>query len=214
MRKIDKSIILSTAYKEWVEQLDKDHKKHPHSRGLYYYDVVMNLLYCQRGVCAYTEMFLCKAEFLDENKWVNGRYLDEKPKRFGHLDHFNPDLKKDEFYRWENLFVAFADVNVLKHEGKVEDIFKPDSPEYDPMKFLEYDMETHFFIPHTGIEDVGLRARIDQMINLLQINHPTVYTERESYVETAIQYREDKRPFKVYKFFTACRMAGIPVEDF
>ncbi len=72
MRKIDKSKILSTAYKKWVDKLNKDNIKHPHSREPYYYDVVMNLLHCQKGVCAYTEMFLCNSELLTKDNWVDG----------------------------------------------------------------------------------------------------------------------------------------------
>ncbi|HLP47201.1 MAG TPA: hypothetical protein VK469_14715 [Candidatus Kapabacteria bacterium] len=213
MRKIDKSKILSTAYKKWVDQLDKDNIKHPQSREPYYYDVVMNLLHCQKGVCAYTEMFLCNSGLLTEDKWIDGHYIIKKPERFGHLEHFNPDLKKDKFYQWDNLFVISADINVLKGEQKVDAVFKPDSPQYDPMKFLEYDIETHFFIPHTGIKDPALRERIDRMIDILQINHATVYTERESFLKCVFGHLEMNRPFKVYKFFTACRMAGVPVED-
>jgi hypothetical protein len=153
MRKIDKSKILSTKYKEWVEKLDKEQKKHPvpKTKDRYFYDVVMNLLHCQKGVCAYTERFLCKAELLTEDKWENGRYARKKPKRFGHLEHFNPNLKDEKGYEWDNLFVACSDVNVLKGEEDVDDILKPDSPDYDPMELLDYDIDTHFFVANTGI---------------------------------------------------------------
>ncbi len=214
MKKIDKSKILSSRYKEWVDKLDKENKKHPlpKSNDRHYYDVVMNLLHCQKGVCAYTESFLCKAELYSEDKWEDGKYKIKKPKRFGHLEHFNPALKKKKGYEWANLFVAFSDINVLKGENEVDDILKPDSPHYDPMALLEYDIETHFFIPHTEIKNEKLRKRIDHMLDLLQVNHDTIHTDRRKFLTSGLEYREMNRDFEVYKYFTACRMIGLPVE--
>jgi hypothetical protein len=57
MRKIDKTKILSVHYKKWLDQVSRDNVKHP-QRSTYYDDVVMNLLHCQKGACAYTEISL------------------------------------------------------------------------------------------------------------------------------------------------------------
>jgi len=158
MRRIDKSKgkILSTEYKKKVDKLDNAGEKHPGKSWEYYIDVVMNLLYCQEGVCAYTEMFLCRPELLKKEKWQNGRYnnnkisVDEngnlvqlesksrKVGKFGSLDHFNPDLKTYKYWDWDNLFVVHSDINTWKQDEPVDYILKPDSPGYNPHKLLAY----------------------------------------------------------------------------
>jgi len=112
MRRIDKTRILSTKYKEWVDRLDRENLDHP-KKETYKLDVVMNLFYCQGGVCAYTEMRLCPPNLLDEQKWVNGRYKGKKEEidKFGSLDHFDPRLKEKKFWKWENLFMVHTDIN-------------------------------------------------------------------------------------------------------
>ena len=50
MRKIDKSTVLSTKYKEWEEDLEVDkHPKYDSSKNKYYHDIKMSLLHCQNG---------------------------------------------------------------------------------------------------------------------------------------------------------------------
>jgi len=213
MRKIDKSKILSVDYKKWVDELDKKKLVHPKASRTTYIDIVMNLLHCQKGLCAYTEMRLCKPGHLTEDNWENGCYKGRNPKRFGELEHFNPDLKKAKYCEWSNLFVAASDINRRKGKQEVDDILKPDSPNYDPYELLEYDTETHFFVPNQGIENEEIRTRVDRMIDILQLNHDTVYTEREEYLTNARECLELKGKFNVSKFFTACKMAGISVED-
>ncbi len=215
MRKIDKSKILSTQYKEWVEKLDKERRDHPKpkSNDRFYFDVVMNLLHCQKGVCAYTESPLVEPEFLTEDKWEGGRYKEKKPKRFGHLEHFNPELKKKKGYEWDNLFVACSDINVLKGKKGIDDILKPDSAGYEPMELLAYDTMTHCFFPNPNIDDEKLKERIRYMLKLLQLNHPTICFKRGKFVKAGQAYRVLNRSYDVYQYFTACRMVGIPVED-
>ncbi|MCU0288257.1 MAG: hypothetical protein MUF15_17910 [Acidobacteria bacterium] len=67
MRRINKTCILSTGYKDWVDKMDRDNLEHP-EKSRYRLDVVMNLFYCQGGVCAYTELPLCPPNLLDEQK--------------------------------------------------------------------------------------------------------------------------------------------------
>ena len=81
MRKIDKTKILSVHYKKWVDKLSRDKVKHP-QRSSHYDDVVMNLLHCQKGVCAYTEMALCNPGLFDEDKWKKGRYTQKHQLHF------------------------------------------------------------------------------------------------------------------------------------
>lgn len=206
MRRIDKTKILSFKYKTWLDKKNSKEQKHPDKNEYYKNDVVMNLLYCQKGVCAYTEMFLCDPGLLCEDKWEKGRYKLEKPGRFGELDHFDPNLKKDKFWAWENLFVVCSTINRLKHDKKVDDILKPDLPGYDPIRLLEYEEDTHLFRPHSEIKDKHVTERIQKMIEVLHINHNTVYCEREKYISSMLVHREVNRPFDHFQFFTACQM--------
>lgn len=206
MRKIDKTGILSTQYKNWLDQLNRDKVKHPGQNRNYYIDVVMNLLYCQKGVCAYTEMIICNPELLTEDKWENGRYKYKKVDRLGSLEHFNPRLKEDKYWEWDNLFAISLDINVKKGDKEVDDILKPDTPQYDPFKFLEYNEQTHLFAPHRDIEDKALIERIKRMIRVLQINHNTVCYERKTFFHRIAWHGRVDRTIVIDRFFTAYQM--------
>ena len=143
MRHIDKTKILATKYKEWVNKLNNSGEKHPEN-SQYYIDVVMNLLYCQLGVCAYTEIELCDPCHIEIEKWQDGRYIalekmvdmngnitysDTKSKTvetFGTLEHFNPKLKGKKSWDWDNLFVIHSKINTAKGAREVDNILKPD----------------------------------------------------------------------------------------
>lgn len=215
MRKIhkDKSKILSTAYKKWVDKLDNDNKKHPKRSDTFYIDVMMNLLHCQKGVCAYTEMFLCESKLVTVDKWEKGKYTIENPGRFGEIDHFNPSMKKDKCWEWDNLFVVLGRINKLKGKKKVDERFKPDSPGYDPKKFLEYHVKTHRFRPRPDIKDSTLTKSIENMIKVLNINYGPICHERKSFLTKMFVYRKVNRPIKIDRFFTACRMTGLQTEE-
>lgn len=208
MRRIDKTKILSSKYKEWLDKLNRDKVKHPQSR-IYYTDVVMNLLHCQKGVCAYTETPLCLPELFDESNWEEGKYKISEPEPSGELEHFDPKLKEDRRWEWDNLFVVDAVINRKKRNKEVDDILKPDSAQYSPDKYLEYDVDTHCFIPNTGIEDETLRQRIKRMISVLHLNYASVRNEREIYLTMVFKLREVSRPIRINCFFTACRMANL-----
>lgn len=208
MRKIDKTEILSSRYKEWVDKLDRDNVNHPDESRTYYYDVVMNLLRCQKGVCAYTEMFLCNPDLLKEDKWKNGKYRLKNPECFGELDHFDPKLKKEKYWKWENLFVIASKINKRKGAEEVDDILKPDSPGYDPIELLEYNEMFHVFIPHMGIEDKAIRARIQQMIDVLHLNYDVVSRERRRFLKEAFKAVETGESIEIDRFFTAYQMAS------
>lgn len=207
MRKIDKTRILSTQYKKWLDRKNQDKtKKHPAKNRYYYNDVVMNLLHCQKGVCAYTEMLVCNPELLTEDKWENGRYKSQKVERLGSLEHFDPLLKEDKYWEWDNLLVISLDINVKKQDKEVDDILKPDTPQYDPFKLLEYNAQTHLFIPHRDIEDNSIRERIKKMIKVLHINHDTVcYKRKTFFYRLAWEDKVDMLPV-IDHFFTAYQM--------
>jgi hypothetical protein len=208
MRKIDKTRILSTEYKKWVDELNCKEEKHPSESKRFKKDVMMNLLHCQKGVCAYTEMFLCDFNLITEDNWENGRYRLRKPQRFGELEHFDPKLKKNKFWEWENLFVVHADINRLKGVQEVDDILKPDSPVYDPMVLLKYDIDFHVFYPHPSIKNKTIRERIRRMIKILQINYGPVRSKRRKFLKMVFELREFAQTVEVGCFFTAYQMAA------
>jgi len=212
MRKIDKTKILSVKYKEWVDKLSHDDKEHPR-HSAYYDDIVMNLLHCQKGVCAYTEMPLCNTGLLSKNNWKNGRYVHKSPEVIGELDHFNPQVKKNKYWEWQNLFVVLERVNRRKGAKEVDDILKPDSPGYDPDVLLEYNEKANVFIPHTEIKNKTIRKRIKDMIDVLQINYNFVRNERGKFLKKVFKKREMDQPVEIDCFFTAYQMTLAAKEE-
>jgi hypothetical protein len=206
MRKIDKTRILSRTYKGWVDKLNRDKVVHPQKNNTYYYDVFMNLLYCQKGVCAYTEMFLCSDHLLDENNWENGRYNSKKPGFLGELDHFDHQLKAGKYWEWDNLFVVLEKVNRRKGTKEVDKIFKPDTPGYDPMVFLEYNEKYDIFIPHKGIKDEIKKECIQRMIEVLQLNFDPIRRERRRFLKAVLKSQNMNDPIRIDRFFTAYQM--------
>jgi len=205
MRRIDKSKILSTKYNEWLDQLNRENITHPES-SIYKKDVIMNLLHCQEGLCAYTEMRLCYDRFLSEDNWKNGRYKRKSPGFDGDLEHFDHNSKRNKHWEWDNLFVSHHKANLLKSEQDVDDILKPDSPDYDPMALLEYEKDIHVFIPHTDIKDEDVRERVEKMIDVLQLNYDFFRDERESYLKEVFDKRDWEEPIKPSRFYTAFQM--------
>lgn len=206
MRRINKNTVLSTTYKEWVDKLNRDSVKHPQKNNTYYYDVAMNLLHCQKGVCAYTEMFLCDSRFWDESNWENGRYKYKKPEFLGELDHLDHRLKADKYWDWDNLFVVLEKVNRRKGTREVDEILKPDTPGYDPMVYLEYNEKYDVFVPHAGIKDDLTKKRIQHMLDALQINFDPVRRERRRFLKEVLKSQFMNEPIKIDRFFTAYQM--------
>ncbi len=211
MQKIDKNYdeILSTKYKTWVDNLEKQGKKHPESRT-YYDDVVMDLYRCQKGVCAYTEMFICPSSLYDKANWKDGKYeiSDEaefnRTDHLGDLEHFNPDLKSNQYWLWDNFFMIHSKINSLKSSKAVISYLKPDLADYGPEKYFEYDDVTHRFIPNTDIEDEIKRREIQRMIDeVLFLNHGVVRNERESFINEIKQKIKFGSTYKIDRFFTA-----------
>ncbi len=217
MQKIDKNYdeILSTKYKTWVDNLEKNKKKHPESRT-YYDDVVMDLYRCQKGVCAYTEMFICPENLYDKSNWKDGEYKipDEaafkRTDHLGELEHFNPDLKTNQYWLWDNFFMIHSKINSLKSNKPVVDYLKPDAPDYSPEKYFDYDENTHWFVPNPDIKDEVKRAEIQRMIDeVLFLNHGVVRNERKNFVNKLKQKIKFGNTPKIDRFFTAIKMCDI-----
>ncbi|QTA92528.1 hypothetical protein [Desulfonema magnum] len=213
MRKIDKSEILAAEYKSWTDRYDKTNQNHPkyYSSHKYHKDVLVSLLYCQKGLCAYTEILIARKErYAPDNFDENGRYIKREKEISGfaaQLDHFDSTLKSEKGWLWNNFFAVSDKINVQKTNKPVDEILKPDAPEYDPHKFLAYDKDRHVFYPNPDIEDDCLVERIGEMIDLLGLNYGTIKDHRISYLSPVLNrlfflgIREH-----VYQFVTAYQM--------
>ena len=184
MRKIDKTTILSKAYKNWEESLE-EHPPYKSSNSEFYYDVVMNLFHCQKGLCAYTEKILCKPKHFDSQFWQDDKYLYPKGKSLfnGQLEHYDSTKKKSHAWLWDNLFMVDSDTNRRKDTKQVDNILKPDRVDYDPFKLLEYDVKTHSFIANTELPE-ETQIKINHLLDeVLGVNHSTICFERRRVVE-------------------------------
>lgn len=194
MRKIDKSKILSTTYKTWEEALEKSETPHPKyshtkTREAYSLDIVMNLIHCQNGICAYTEMSLCNPKYYSTDNWEDGKYASKKPEKFGQLEHFDENLKskKDEAgkkdWLWDNFFMVHSDINtVVKRSNSVHPILKPDTKKYDPFYLMKYNLSTHYFLPNDENLSADEQASVQYMINTLGINFDIVVNKRKKHL--------------------------------
>lgn len=191
MRKIDKNCDLSTAYKQWEENLEQNNLPHPKynsSKGKYYWDIVMQLFRCQNGLCAYTEQALCNPELFSEENWQDGSYKVQPPSqdgRTGELEHFDETLKSKKAdiegrkdWLWDNFFVVDATINERKGKKAIDPILKPDEEDYNPFDLLEYNVETHHYLPKKNLEKTT-QERIRSMISVLGINQVNPKRKKE-----------------------------------
>ncbi|TAG52609.1 MAG: hypothetical protein EAZ27_12065 [Cytophagales bacterium] len=224
MRKIDKTIFFATAFAEYIKEYAKNIGYHPvydSSKNPYYNDVYYNLLFCQKGLCAYTEDLLENTIWKDiPNKWKNGKYIGETPKLDADLDHFNPLLRSNQGWDLDNLFVVKTYINrKIKLRKKVYHFFKPDNPNYSPEKYLEYNFLTHRFIPNSDLETIQ-QEKVDYMIETLGLNAFSTLESRRLYLSeikftmknSFITFEVYKNE-KLYKFFTAYEMSKFELEN-
>ncbi len=191
MRKLDKQQILSTEYKKWEDDLENNNKNHPKyssSNGKFYLDIVMNLFYIQKGLCAYTEQELCDEKFYKKENWVNGKYKIpddyEKVEFYGQLEHFDESLKSKngekgkKDWLWSNFFMAQSDTNTkIKGRKSVDKdsdgnyVLKPDELNYNKFDLLEYDYRRNIYRANRN-QNRELKTKIERMINeVLGLNY-------------------------------------------
>lgn len=172
MQKIDKSNILSTRYKKWVEDNEGDHPEYS-SSNTYVKDIKMSLLACQKGLCAYTEELLCDPKLIDPSNWSDGMYskvLDKQNLVNGDLEHFDCTMKDTQAYLWDNLFMVNSNINCrVKGTKTVDNILKPDTSEYDPYKYLKFDDDLNLFLAHDDLLK-NEKDRVENMIKTLGLN--------------------------------------------
>ena len=187
MKKIEKSLSLATAYKKWLDNLNSSNTNHPNynsSDFRFYKDIVANLLWVQKGLCAYTEMYLMDYDRVKPSEWKKGRF--KKFDFMGQLDHYDSTLKDDKGWEWTNFFLVHSDVNVkVKGTKKVNAILKPDEATYNPFYYLEYDYSSHFFSPNKE-RDFSLKLKILDDINALGLNYQPISDYRKEYLKPII----------------------------
>jgi hypothetical protein len=215
MRKVDKSKILSTEYKAWEENKVGDHPPYTNTttRNKYYLDILMNLYHCQEGLCAYTEkdIFTDFHNLLKEENWEAGKYNKARPRNEGEVDHFDSSLKSNKAWLWDNLFAVLGKANNEKRTHKIDERLKPDTPDFDPFKLFEYDIDKDVFIPNTTtFQSDSEKNIISDSIFHLGINFVQGHRSRalkpilkqiELGVETwgSIEVREYPTAFEFYK---------------
>jgi len=212
MKKINKDKILSGNYEKFLKTLEgKEHPPYNSSeKKEYYMDIKMSLLYCQNGLCAYTEEVLCDPKFLALQNWDNDKYikdLTQLEKGFieGDLDHFDESLKSDYAFLWENLFVVKTHNNcrIKGTKSIIHNILKPDAEDYDPSKYLEFNFDMGVFIPNIHLSD---KEKIDvkYMIDTLGLN--CVDYQRKRQLEEWRDRYEMGLAVNPHRFITAWNM--------
>ncbi len=223
MRKIDKQNTLATKFAQA--------KKPTHYNSTdfrYYLDVLMMLLWCQDGLCAYTEkrvLDLSQTEIAQ--LFEAGEYhLKEGNKKvkptdiFCDLEHFNSILKDAQGWDWDNLFAVDDSVNrniKRKEEPKliekclsknwdfneVMHLLKPDGINYIWDKYLTYNPKTHLFEVNENVEDDILADQISAVMKVLGLNCEPIKRERIKALERGLnELKEGKTP-QIDEFPTA-----------
>jgi len=222
MRKIDKSKILSKNYKDFEKGLKgKEHPTYDSSyKREYYTDIKMSLLYCQNGLCAYTEEVLCDPKFIKTENWDEKQYkieLEKKDKNEikGDLEHFDESLKPKYAFLWDNLFVVNTHNNCrIKGKKPIKNILKPDSTDYTPEKYLEFFVDTttdsYIFIPNSKLSDKEQKD-VQYMIETLGLN--CVDYERKRQLLEWLDRYENGLPVDAYKYITAWEMTLANLRD-
>ena len=206
MRKIDKSKNLSEEYFKWMKEL-KEHPKY-YSSHKYMTDIKMNLLYCQNGLCAYTEELLCDLELLKNSCWKDGRYtksLENEDLINGDLEHFNCTLKENKAYLWDNLFMANSNINCrVKGTKSINPILKPDSKDYDEFKYLQFDDKINKFIPNVNLSE-DEKIDVIEMIETLGINK-NAFKRAKQIKELKEDFEFDSELKEPYEYITSWKM--------
>lgn len=122
------------------------------------------------------------------------------------MDHFDSSLKDKKGWNWDNFFAVSDKINIRKSDKPVDDILKPDLPDYDPHKFLAYDEEEHIFYPNPNIEDKNTIKKIQSMIKVLGLNYGTIKDLRTEYLNEKMELLELGIEKDAYQFVTAFQM--------
>lgn len=208
MKKLNKTISFATEFAKWYA--DHQTSKYNSSNNEFYSDVLYELLIIQEGLCAYTEYRLVDESILKTIKkgFANGKYNSNyRPQIPAQIEHFSKQGKLESGWNWDNLFAAFTDINLKKNklEDKygINEILKPDSPEYSPSKYLRYDAVEHIFTPLLSSDHSDYQKVFD-MIIVLGLNNDFIKMKRREYLEQ-VKFNEEilGKEQAVHQFHTA-----------
>ncbi len=199
----------------------KNNEKYPKygSNYKYYKDVFVNLLICQKGLCAYSEMALDfdYSEKKEANLWKKGRFIGKKTIIDADIEHYKAksSCKEECDWDWNNLFLVSIHINQrIKRDKPVANFMRPDNQKYAPEKYLCYDFNTQMFVPKPSLDDKTYQE-VDKTISTLGINtSDTVKSRRKALLLDFITdiyngkytYAEIKKT-KLHEFFTAFKMS-------
>jgi hypothetical protein len=218
MRRIKKTNLLAKQYEVWAVETSLEYGK---SRK-YYKDVFVSLLYCQEGLCAYTEFRLWDEEQVKKapDLFKNGSFAEGKrPEVPADIEHFDSKLKKVNGWAWDNLFAVFEPINrnvkrVREPEIRktMQDheyyILKPDREEYNPFELLDYDTREHVFTSNPQLDDKKVEI-VENMIYALGINFDFIKRQRMEYFEEIVfpklRRHEDVRVKQFPTAFQFCK---------
>ena len=218
MKKIDKSTKIALQYHKWLQEDEKPPMKYDSSNNQYYKDVLVNLLCCQGGLCAYTEYRLIDQNIFQQLlKYFdnNGKYYGDKPEADVDIEHFCSEAKKINGWDWGNLFAAYMGINRIKRvreaeirnetgEG-VKSYLKPDNEDYSPDKYLEYDYKENIFYPSEILED-DIAEDVANMIYVLGLNWGSIKMWRKNYICPKIEMFKAGNEEELDQFHTAYEM--------
>lgn len=211
MRKLNKTDLLALEYKNWEDAIPKgtNHPGYNSSKGRrFYYDIIANLIWVQKGLCAYTEYKLQDFDKCAAAYWQDARF--SKFDFAGELDHYDPSLKQNQAWLWDNFFLIDSDVNSKKVKGSKspKGILKPDKGDFDPHFYLEYNIDEHFFKPSPE-RTIQEQQDIFHDITVLGLNwQPTVERRKAYLLDKIIDVTYQKLTYdeaygSLYQFFTA-----------
>lgn len=211
--------MLATVYQQEIDELDAKNEDHPkyYSRHKYYKSVLLSLLFCQNGLCAYTELRLMEmadlekyaTQIREQNGELSREVNFETPAQ---IEHFDESLKQEKGWQWSNLFAVFDSVNTrVKGTKSVDSILKPDSEEYNPFELLEYDTEHHMFTAHSDLAE-NIASRIETMIKTLGLNWKFIRNQRKDYLEEVLERFQNNSDVQAHQFITAFEMSKSELE--
>jgi len=219
---------LATQFFTEIEQYKAKHNgKYPKYSSSYKFstDVFVNLLICQKGVCAYSEMGIDFdfEEKSNSERWKDGCYLVEKPKIDADIEHYQSkaNCERECDWDWNNLFLVSKHINQsIKRDKPVYDFMRPDHPDYSPEKYLYYSFDTQMFVPHPDLDEQTYK-QVDETLTTLGINSSITVKSRRKTMLIGYLYDiyQDKysineiKQLKLREFHTAFEMSEWIFED-
>ena len=212
---------LAIKFFEYIQKYQKDNNdkypKYNSSNSKYYKDVFFNLLICQQGVCAYTEIAIDLFYSEKKNLWEDGKYIGEKIISDGEIEHYKARsrcVKQECDWEWDNLFLVSKHVNQAKSNKSVYDFMSPNNKNYSPEKYLSYNFERHNFFPNPNIDE-QTAIKVNQTIEKLCLNNSvTIWSRRKKKLQIflfEVYYEkyslQEIRNKKLDEFYTAFEMS-------